>query len=239
MGDQPQAPQTVVNVNMANYTPTAAAQPPTAAPKPTQPKSAFVACVLFAVGGIVGLHRMYLNRPFLGWLLLLGAMAWGATQPPFGGAELLVLPLGLLLLDLFRIPRWVRQHNVSVATIAPSPLPAPAPVVAGTPAGAAAQPTITAAAPPPQKPKDLRTLLLHVAHRGDGKLTVTQAVMETGMDWKPIERCLRKMVRAGYVDVDNEPDSGVVVYVFPELVGRPRLVDDELPTDGARDPGLV
>ena len=128
---------------------------------------------------------MYLNRPFLGWLLLLGAMAWGATQPPFGGAELLVLPLGLLLLDLFRIPRWVRQHNVRVATIAPSPLPAPAPVVAGTPAGAAAQPPFTAAAPPPQKPKDLRTLLLHVAHRGDGKLTVTQAVMETGMDWKP------------------------------------------------------
>ena len=36
MGDQPQAPQTVVNVNMANYTPAAAAQPPTAAPKPTQ-----------------------------------------------------------------------------------------------------------------------------------------------------------------------------------------------------------
>ena len=32
------------------------------------------------------------------------------------------------------------------------------------------------------------------------------------------------MVSAGYVDVDNEPDSGVVVYVFPELVGRPRLV---------------
>ncbi len=47
------------------------------------------------------------------------------------------------------------------------------------------------------------------------------------------------MVSAGYVDVDNEPDSGVVVYVFPELVGRPRLLDDELPTDGARDPGLV
>ena len=91
----------------------------------------------------------------------------------------------------------------------------------GRPRARAAQPTITAAAPPPQKPKDLRTLLLHVAHRGDGKLTVTQAVMETGMDWKPIERCLRKMVRAGYVDVDNEPDSGVVVYVFPELVGRP------------------
>ena len=93
-----------------------------------------------------------------------------------------------------------------------------------------AQPQITAAAPPPQKPKDLRTLLLHAAHRGDGKLTVTQTVMETGMDWKPVEKCLRKMVSAGYVDVDNEPDSGVVVYVFPELVARPQLLDDELST---------
>ena len=35
-------------------------------------KSTLVACVLLALGGGVGLHRMYLNRPFFGWLL-----AWG------------------------------------------------------------------------------------------------------------------------------------------------------------------
>ena len=85
---------------MANYAPAAAA------PKSTpRRKSTLVACVLLTLGGVVGLHRMYLNRPFFGWLLLLGAMAWGVTQPPFGGGELLVLPIGLLLLDLFRIPR--------------------------------------------------------------------------------------------------------------------------------------
>ena len=126
-----------------------------------------------------------------------------------------------------------------MAAPAPAPPPAPAPGVVETPAATPAQPQITAAPPPPEKPKDLRTLLLHAAHRGDGKLTVTQAVMETGMDWKRVERCLRKMVRAGYVDLDNEPDSGVIVYVFPELVGRPRLRVQELRTDGAGDPGHV
>ena len=63
--------------------------------------------------------------------------------------------------------------------------------------------------------------------------------METGMDWKRVEKCLRKMVSAGYVDVDNEPDSGVIVYVFPELAGRPRLRVDQIHTDGARDHGHV
>ena len=229
MGDQPQAPQTVVNVNMANHAPVAAAQPATAAPKPTpQRKSMLVAFALLVLAGVVGVHRMYLNRPFLGWLVFLGVLVLpGIPPPPFGGPELLVLPLGFLLLDLFRIPGWVRRNNASVAAPAPAPLPAPAPVVVGTPSAAPAQPQITAAAPPPEKPKDLRTLLLHAAHRGDRELTVTQAVMETGMDWKPVERCLRKMVRAGYVDMDSEPDSGVIVYVFPELVGRPPRRDPE------------
>ena len=126
-----------------------------------------------------------------------------------------------------------------MAAPAPAPLPAPGPVVGEGRSAAPAQPQITAAPPPPEKPKDLRTLLLHAAHRGDGKLTVTQAVMETGMDWKPVEKCLRKMVRAGYVNVDNEPDSGVIVYVFPELVGCPRLRVDELHADAARDPEHV
>lgn len=45
--------------------------------------------------------------------------------------------------------------------------------------------------------------------------------METGEKFENVKRHLRKMVRAGYIDMDNEPDSGVIVYLFPELVGRP------------------
>lgn len=29
----------------------------------------------------------------------------------------------------------------------------------------------------------------------------------------------------GHIDVGNDPDSGVVPYLFPELVGRPQLRD--------------
>ena len=81
----------------------------------------------------------------------------------------------------------------------------------------------------PEKAKEsLRTRLLRAAHRGDGKLTVTQAVMETGESWGKVERALRKMVRKGYTDVDNAPDSGVVVYLFPELIGRPAAPPPEI-----------
>ena len=126
-------------------------------------------------GGVVGFHRMYLNRPFFGWLLLLGAMAWGATQPPFGGAETLGAPpwppparplphpaLG----PSAQLPGRLRSRPHR-CLLQPRSLP-------GRPRRCPHSPQITAAAPPPQKPKDLRTLLLHAAHRGDGKLTVTQ-----------------------------------------------------------------
>ena len=36
------------------------------------------------------------------------------------------------------------------------------------------------------------------------------------------------MVTAGHIDVDNEPDSGVIVYLFPELVGRPAAPPPEI-----------
>ena len=74
---------------------------------------------------------------------------------------------------------------------------------------------------PHDAPKDLRTRLLRAAHRGDGRLTLTQAVMETEADFGEVETALQALVTAGHIDVDNDPDSGVVLYLFPELVGRP------------------
>ena len=58
---------------------------------------------------------------------------------------------------------------------------------------------------------------------GDGSLTVTQGVMATSKSFEEVEACLQGMTRSGYIDVDNEPTSGVVVYVFPELAGRPAV----------------
>ena len=66
-------------------------------------------------------------------------------------------------------------------------------------------------------------LLLDAAMQQDGKLTVTQAAMITGYSFQEAEQLLRDMVSSGYVDVGNEPESGVVVYYFPELQAMRRL----------------
>jgi hypothetical protein len=70
-------------------------------------------------------------------------------------------------------------------------------------------------------------MLLRAAVKQDGKLTVTQAAMITGYTFAEAEELLREMCRSGYVDVGNEPESGVVVYYFPELRGRRQLGADE------------
>lgn len=215
MTDQPDSqPQTVVNVNMANTnTATAEARaeaeatagPPVARPLPAVPplpenKSALGAYLRLVFLPFIAAHRSYLGRPPLVWLagVYLHTALAAALEIPllFAGAAVLVA------VDLFEIPGWVRDYNKSVR------------MLVGT------------AKAKKKAREDLRTLLLQEAHRGDGKLTVTQGVMATRTDWERVEGCLRDMVQAGYVDVDNEPHSGVIVYVFPELAGRPGALAD-------------
>jgi TM2 domain-containing membrane protein YozV len=64
---------------------------------------------------------------------------------------------------------------------------------------------------------DLRRALLRGAAERGGRLSVTQGVMLTGRGFKEVEQVLDDMVASGYVDIDNEPDSGIVVYRFGEL----------------------
>lgn len=205
----PPQPQTVVNVNMANTnTATAkadAAASAVAAPaaKPSAPpapkiKSILAAYLYLAVTGLAGWHRFYLGRPaivWLGGLLVQTALAIGTGNPLFFWGV-----AAMLAADIVEIPGWVRQCNKTTVAVR---------------ADAKAK---------KEEAQDTRTLLLQEAHRGDGKLTVTQGVLATGLDWDTVEGSLRDMVQAGYVDVDNEPHSGVIVYVFPELAGRPKPI---------------
>lgn len=80
--------------------------------------------------------------------------------------------------------------------------------------------------PPPRRTPQQR--LLDAALDQGGTLTVTQAAQVTGLSFEEAEGLLRDMVASGYVDVGNEPESGVVVYYFPELKSRRRLRPDEL-----------
>ena len=218
---QPAAPQTVVNVTMANTNQARASAVAGAPPQaPRAPVTAGTAYVLFALGaGVLLLHRLYLDRPRKFWLFFFFFCGLAATPIFLFGGELAgaalaygaVPALLLLAADLVRIPRWVREYNSLL-----EPPPAPAGERTAPPAAAA-----LASPPSPSAGSDLKTRLLRAAHRAGGTLTVTQAVMETAESFEAIEACLRDMVQAGYVDMDNEPGSGVIVYVFPELVGRP------------------
>lgn len=139
--------------------------------------------------GLGGVHRIYLGKYGTGILWLL---TWGL----FGVGQ---------FIDLFRMRSLVTDANVREGYL-PHPrlaqrLAAPAP-------------------PAPLAPRQtVQQSLLKAAQRNGGALTVTQGVVATGLTFEQVEEALREMVAKGYVDVDNAPDSGVVVYRFPELAG--------------------
>lgn len=59
--------------------------------------------------------------------------------------------------------------------------------------------------------------LLRAAKQNAGHLSVTQAVLETGLGFEEAETLLSDMARSGYVAIDNHPQSGVVIYRFDEI----------------------
>lgn len=251
--ESPSQPQTVVNVHLDNTNTsqaTAVAEAsadekpaPPALPADPVPKFIGKAYRAFALGWAIGAHRVYLGRPVFNWLFCLylaPLVVFAASVGNGAGAGVAaLLGVGALLIvvgiEAITIPDWVRRHNRALWAAG---LPtgsrdfAAAGVGDPPPSSQAAGPAVLSRLRGPTN-DILRTRLLRAAHRGDGRLTVTQAVMETGESWAKVERALRKMVKKGYIDVDNAPDSGVVVYLFPELVGRPALADPGLPDEQA------
>lgn len=59
--------------------------------------------------------------------------------------------------------------------------------------------------------------LLKLAKRNQGRLTVTDAVLETEATFAEVEHELKELVKSGYAHVGNDAVSGVVVYEIPEL----------------------
>ena len=74
-------------------------------------------------------------------------------------------------------------------------------------------------AEPRGKPEPTLTQqLLGAARANGGTLTVTQGVAATGLTFREVEEELTEMLVSGYIDVDNEPTTGVVMYRFPGLL---------------------
>lgn len=193
-----------VNVNL----PTQAAVPHGHVP---ELKSTGFAYLIWAFAGLMGAHRFYLGRPHGVTMLIL--LLGGIITVPFliGLVPLMILGIWVLV-DAVAIPKWVEESRAAALA------PVAGPVVQ-------AQATVPAAPRAPSLPPakvaagtgSLRMELLRAAVEKGGELTVTEGVIATGKTFKEVEDCLQRMVDSGYVDIDNRPGSGVLIYVFTEL----------------------
>lgn len=81
-----------------------------------------------------------------------------------------------------------------------------------------APPAMKLLAAPKVPPAELmRMKLLDAARRHGGMISVSQGVMATGKSFKQVESALDEMAVSGFVDIDNDPQSGAVVYTFAEM----------------------
>ena len=67
------------------------------------------------------------------------------------------------------------------------------------------------------KERPLTIQLLQLAKRNQGRLLVTDCVLQTGASFAEVETQLQDLVKSGYAHVTNDEHSGVVVYEIPEL----------------------
>ena len=178
-------------------------------------KSLLLTYLLWGVGGLLGLHKFYLGRPLIGLLYF------------FTGGLFLV---GWIV-DFFTLPRQVRIANLLRQNHSP---------------GVSAElrqeletikrrlhhlldnnpetqlPVVREALKQWLKPRvtddELMLALLRAAQQHGGRLSVTAGVIDTGASFADVERLLKAMVNSGYVYMDNDPATGVIVYVFKEIL---------------------
>jgi hypothetical protein len=150
----------------------------------------WLACIF----GLFGLHRFYLGRPITGllWLFTFGLLGVGQ------------------LVDLIRLRSMVEDQNLIALGRQHLALPGARLALPG--ARGLALPG------PRRSPEDeLRQGLLQAAAKRGGTLSVTQGVLATGKGFEEVEAALDAMAHKGYAEIDNHPDSGIVIYRFGDL----------------------
>ena len=178
-------------------------------------KSLLLTYLLWLVGGLLGIHKLYLGRPVMGLVYL------------FTG--------GLFfcgwIVDFFTLPRQVRIANLlrlnaseGVGSELRQELETLKYRLSDLLEGRAqthkpfAHEALKQELKPRRTDDDLMLALLRAAQRHGGRLSVTEGVIDTGVPFVDVERLLKTMVHTGYVYMDNDPATGVVVYVFKEIL---------------------
>ncbi|MGK7875992.1 MAG: NINE protein [Xenococcaceae cyanobacterium] len=155
--------------------------------------------------GFAGLHRLYNKKFITGFLWL---FTWG------------IFGLGQIV-DLLLIPSMVEEHNLKVRRrlgFSPKGIPLGYdplnPTLPDSPYG---QTDSRFTHTQSLSKEQLMVKLAEVAQKRGGKISVTQAVIDTGVSFEEVQAALNEMVKQGYVGVDNHPTTGVVIYDFLEL----------------------
>ena len=152
-----------------------------------------------------GLHRLYNGKIFTGLL-------WMFTFGLFGIGQ---------MVDLILIPNMVDEHNLKLKAqqgALPSGVSQSQPVVERVVDVSAVpmEPVVTKPLHTPVS-NQLIVQLLKAAEARGGRLSVTHAVIDTGASFTQAEAALMEIVRSGYAQIVNHPETGVVMYEFHEL----------------------
>ena len=143
---------------------------------------------LLGLTGFAGLHRLYNGKIGTGLL-------WLCTWGLFGVGQ---------LVDLFLVPDMAEEQRLKMlAKYGMSPVLGYQAIAAETQVN-------------PTKEQFMVKLIKAASAQG-GKLSVTQGVMATGLSFAEVETLLKDMLKAGYVGLENHPETGVVYYRFSEL----------------------
>lgn len=144
---------------------------------------------LLMFAGCSGAHRIYNGKIATGIL-------WFCTWGLFGIGQ---------LIDLALIPGMVQERQLRLMAQSGAFNPS-----LGTGQATAVQPVTLSR-------EQQMVRLLQVARAEGGRLTVPQAVMGTQQSFAEVEDLLLEMHRKGYVSMDNDPKTGVLIYEFVGL----------------------
>ena len=141
--------------------------------------------------GFSGLHRLYNGK-------IVSGLIWFFTLGLFGVGQ---------FVDVFLVPGMTEEHELKRLRSA----------YGDDIYDLLNQPITTTQTQRPLTREEKMVKLVRAAKQQGGYLSVTQAVLDTGLGFEETETLLSEMAKSGYVAVDNHPQSGVVIYRFDEI----------------------